>query len=146
MAENKYELAIARAACDHGIDRFLLTALIKQESNFDPEVRSSKGAVGLCQFMPATAREMGLRVDDEVDERLDPKKSIDAAAAYLAKIKKWVSGMVGQYETRLMLASYNGGFGNVKKFGDVPPFSETQKYVARITEEALSMELVGDDG
>lgn len=103
-----------------------------QESRFwDDKVvtgndKSSAGAAGIAQFMPATAREYGLRVDKEVDERLDPHKSIMVQAQMMAKEYK----RTGSW--RVALAAYNAGFGNVqRKDGTlgVPNFRETKDYI-----------------
>lgn len=94
----------------------LFLRLIQQESGWNPKARSHKGAYGLAQLMPATARY--LRVDSK-----DPAQNLDGGARYLRE----------QYETfgswRLALAAYNAGPGAVKKHGGVPPFRETRNYV-----------------
>lgn len=110
-------LAMARdAARRHGVPEDLFLKLVQQESGFNPKARSHKGALGLAQLMPETARE--LRVDP-----LDPYQNLDGGARYLMQ----------QYRTfgnwRLALAAYNAGPGAVQKHGGVPPFRETQNYV-----------------
>ncbi len=113
-------LAMARdAARRHGIPEDLFLRLIEQESGWRPHAQSHKGAYGLAQLMPATARE--LRVD-----RTDPYENLDGGARYLRqqydRFRNW----------RLALASYNAGPGAVQKYNGVPPYAETQNYVRRI--------------
>ena len=110
-------LAMARdAARRHGVPEDLFLKLVQQESGFNPKARSHKGALGLAQLMPETARQ--LRVDP-----LDPYQNLNGGARYLMQ----------QYRTfgnwRLALAAYNAGPGAVQKHGGVPPFRETQNYV-----------------
>jgi soluble lytic murein transglycosylase-like protein len=110
-------LAMARdAARRHGVPEDLFLKLVQQESGFNPKARSHKGALGLAQLMPETARQ--LRVDP-----LDPFQNLDGGARYLMQ----------QYRAfgnwRLALAAYNAGPGAVQKHGGVPPFRETQNYV-----------------
>jgi soluble lytic murein transglycosylase-like protein len=110
-------LAMARdAARRHGVPEDLFLKLVQQESGFNPKAVSSKGALGLAQLMPGTARL--LRVDPH-----DPYQNLDGGARYLMQ----------QYRTfgnwRLALAAYNAGPGAVQKHGGVPPFRETQNYV-----------------
>ncbi|WP_416914075.1 lytic transglycosylase domain-containing protein [Seohaeicola sp.] len=110
-------LAMARdAARRHGVPEDLFLKLVQQELGFNPKARSHKGALGLAQLMPETARQ--LRVDP-----LDPYQNLDGGARYLMQ----------QYRTfgnwRLALAAYNAGPGAVQKHGGVPPFRETQNYV-----------------
>lgn len=110
-------IAEARAAARrHGIPEDLFLRLVRQESGWNPRAVSRKGAVGLAQLMPGTARQLG------VDPR-DPAQNLDGGARYLAlqhrKFGSW----------RLALAAYNAGPGAVEKHGGVPPFRETRNYV-----------------
>ena len=110
-------LAMARdAARRHGVPEDLFLKLVQQESGFNPKAVSHKGALGLAQLMPQTARL--LRVDPN-----DPYENLDGGARYLMQ----------QYRDfgnwRLALAAYNAGPGAVKKHGGVPPYRETQNYV-----------------
>jgi cell wall-associated NlpC family hydrolase len=104
-----------------GVSPALLAAVAKQESGFQPTVVSGAGAEGLMQLMPGTAA--GLGVDP-----MDPAQAIDGAAVLLG-------GYLNQYggSVPLALAAYNAGPGAVAQFGGVPPYAETQNYVANIT-------------
>jgi len=115
-------LTMARqAARRHGIPEDLFLRLIQQESGWRADARSPKGAYGLAQLMPATARE--LRVD-----HTDPYENLDGGAKYLRQ----------QYDSfgnwELALASYNAGPNAVRRYNGVPPYGETQDYVRRILE------------
>lgn len=107
------------AARRHGVPEDLFLRLVQQESNFNPRAISSKGAIGLAQLMPGTARD--LRVDPN-----DPAQNLEGGARYLKE----------QYRTfgnwRLALAAYNAGPGAVQKHGGIPPFRETRNYVKKI--------------
>lgn len=118
-------LPVAREmARRHGIPEDLFLRLVKQESNWNPEAKSNKGALGLAQLMPGTARELG------VNPR-DPRQNLEGGARYLAQ----------QYRAfgswRLALAAYNAGPGAVQKHGGVPPFRETRQYVKAILGTSL---------
>ena len=113
-------LTLAReAARRHGVPEDLFLRLVNQESRFNPNALSHKGAIGLAQLMPGTARQLG------VDPH-DPVQNLDGGARYLkqqyVKFKSW----------RLALAAYNAGPGAVEKHGGVPPFRETRNYVKKI--------------
>ncbi|TCL09251.1 transglycosylase-like protein with SLT domain [Shimia isoporae] len=110
-------LAMAReAALLHGIPVDLFLKLVKQESNWNAAAKSHKGALGLAQLMPATAR--ALRVDP-----LDPQQNLEGGARYLkAQYLRFGSW-------RLALAAYNAGPEAVQKYGGIPPYKETQNYV-----------------
>ena len=107
------------AARRHGVPEDLFLRLVQQESGWNPKARSVKGALGLAQLMPATARV--LRVNPR-----DPLQNLDGGARYLAqqyrKFRDW----------RLALAAYNAGPAAVEKYGGVPPYRETQGYVRAI--------------
>jgi cell wall-associated NlpC family hydrolase len=110
----------------------LLAAQLQQESGFDPAARSSAGAVGIAQFLPATWQTWG--VDGNGDGKadpLDPADAIVAAARYDCALAASVAHLGGD-TVRLMLAAYNAGPGAVIAAGGVPPYAETQTYVARI--------------
>jgi soluble lytic murein transglycosylase-like protein len=107
------------AARRHGVPEELFLRLVRQESGWNPQAVSHKGAIGLAQLMPGTARD--LRVDPH-----DPRQNLEGGARYL----------IEQYRRfgswRLALAAYNAGPEVVARHGDVPPFRETQGYVTAI--------------
>ena len=110
-------LALAREAANrHGIPADLFLRLIQQESGWNAGARSHKGAMGLAQLMPATARKLRVNPDN-------PEENLEGGARYLKQ----------QYRTfgtwRLALAAYNAGPGAVKKYGGIPPYKETRNYV-----------------
>lgn len=116
----KYAAEINAAALKNGISPFLIAAVIKAESNFNPNARSGAGALGLMQLVPETARSLG------VTNPLDPTQNINGGSKYLAQqIKAFGSLELG-------LAAYNAGPGNVRKYGGVPPFSETKSYIRKV--------------
>lgn len=125
---SQYDPIIMQAARTHGVDPALIKAVIKQESGGRNGLVSSAGAGGLMQLMPATARSLGCQ------NVMDPQQNIMAGTKYLAQQLKRYNGNV-----RLALAAYNAGPGNVNKYGGVPPFRETQNYVARITQNYSQM-------
>jgi soluble lytic murein transglycosylase-like protein len=116
-----YDAAIAQAAERYGIEPALLHGLIQQESGFDPTARSSSGALGLTQLMPATASSLG------VSDPLDPQQSIEGGARYLSEMLSRFGG-----NTADALAAYNAGPGAVSQYGGVPPYAETQAYVSKV--------------
>lgn len=127
----KIERAISENSARTGIPAELLRALIQQESRGQYNAMSPKGARGVMQLMPETARDQGLRVNGKVDERLDVEKSIRAGADYL---KEQLDRFNGDF--RLALAAYNAGPGAVTKYGNqVPPYTETRNYVRTIMED-----------
>lgn len=117
----------------------LLAAQLNQESTFNPTARSSAGAVGIAQFMPATWTDHG--IDGNGDGRadpLDPADAIPAAARYDCALAAAVARIPGD-PVRLMLAAYNAGPGAVLGAGGIPPYAETQSYVAKIIASADGM-------
>lgn len=115
-----YAFEINAAAIKYGLSPFLIAAVIKVESGFNPNAASGAGAVGLMQLMPATAKELG------VSDRKNPQQSIEGGSKYLAQQLR----AFGSVE--LALAAYNAGAGNVRKYGGIPPFKETQNYVKKV--------------
>jgi hypothetical protein len=112
-----------RAAQKYGLPSSLLRSVMKAESGFDPQTVSPKGAIGLMQLMPSTARDLG------ADPR-DPAQNVDAGARYLRALLERYDGRL-----RRALAAYNAGPAAVDRFGGVPPFRETLDYVRRIESE-----------
>jgi soluble lytic murein transglycosylase-like protein len=117
-----YEASITEHARRQQVAADLVRAVIQVESAFNPVAVSSKGAMGLMQLMPATARELG------VGNPFDPDQNIRGGVAYLRRLLDRYNGNV-----ELALAAYNAGMGNVEKYGDVPPFKETKRYVKKVT-------------
>lgn len=110
---------IAQASAAHGVDPLLVRAVIQVESNYRPRARSPKGAMGLMQLMPATARQYSVR------NPYDPKANIEAGIRHL-------KGLIDRFGVELALAAYNAGEGAVKRFNGIPPYRETRNYVSRI--------------
>jgi hypothetical protein len=107
-------------AREEGIDPDLMLRLIQQESSGNPNAQSKKGAFGYMQLMPGTAKDLGV-------DRTDPVQNMRGGARYLRQ-------QLDEFRTvPLALAAYNAGPGNVRKYGSIPPFKETIKYVSRIT-------------
>jgi peptidoglycan DL-endopeptidase CwlO len=123
LAGVPYADLFVRAGTRHGVDPSLLAAVAAQESGFDSRAVSPAGALGLMQFMPATAR--GLGVDP-----LDPASAVDGAARYLSDLTRQFGS------TSLALAAYNAGPGTVRRYGGIPPYSETQNYVHAVMSKA----------
>lgn len=114
---------IYEVAARYSLNPDLVAAIVRVESSFNPRARSRKGACGLMQLLPETARRFGLRRKD----LFDPAKNLDAGARYL----RWLADRFGHDPVRV-LAAYNAGEGAVQRYGGVPPFKETRRYVDRI--------------
>jgi peptidoglycan DL-endopeptidase CwlO len=123
LAGVPYGDLFTRAGSRHGVDPALLAAVASQESGFDSRAVSPAGAQGLMQFMPATAR--GLGVDP-----FDPSSAVDGAARYLADLGRQFGS------PSLALAAYNAGPGTVSRHGGIPPYPETQNYVRAVLSKA----------
>lgn len=115
--------AINEAALKHNVDPNLVRALIKVESNFNASAVSRKGAMGLMQLMPQTARTL------RVDNPFDPRQNVDAGVRHLKELLTNYNG-----DVPLSLAAYNAGQGAVARNNGIPPYRETKNYVKRITE------------
>jgi soluble lytic murein transglycosylase len=113
---------VIRAASDrYSIDADLVRAVIKAESDFEPNARSRKGAMGLMQLMPDTARLYN------VLNAFDPVDNVEGGVRHLRMLLERYQG-----DLRLSLAAYNAGSGAVEKYGGIPPFAETREYVRRV--------------
>jgi soluble lytic murein transglycosylase-like protein len=113
-------LPVAKAmARKHGIPENLFLRLVQQESAWKPGARSHKGAIGLAQLMPGTARRLGVNPND-------PHQNLEGGARYL----KRMYNKFGSW--RLALAAYNAGPGAVERYNGVPPYKETKNYVRKI--------------
>ena len=119
-----FDTHIYDAAQLYGIDPMLIKAVIKRESNFDRYARSKKGALGLMQLMPATARDMN------VTDSFDPRENIFGGTRYLKWLSKTFSG-----DIELILASYNAGPEKVKSINTIPDITETRRYVRAVLKQ-----------
>lgn len=110
---------IDRSSTTHGVDARLVRAVIKVESGYQPKARSRKGAMGLMQLMPDTARRYAVR------RPYDPATNIDAGTRHLRSL-------LDRFPLDLALAAYNAGEATVARFQGIPPYPETRDYVSRI--------------
>jgi soluble lytic murein transglycosylase-like protein len=113
----------AAAAEKHGLPVALVRSVVKAESNFNANAVSPKGAIGLMQLMPGTARELG--ADPTV-----PEQNVDAGTRYLRDLLIKYAGQ--EYQVAKAIAAYNAGPGAVDKYKGIPPYAETQIYVRRV--------------
>ncbi|MFN7914619.1 MAG: lytic transglycosylase domain-containing protein [Vicinamibacterales bacterium] len=117
-----FDDVIDEHASRQGVRKDLVRAVIQVESGFNPRAISNKGAMGLMQLMPATARELGVR------NPMDPSENVRGGVAYLRQLLDRYNG-----DERLALAAYNAGPGAVDSHGlTVPPYSETRSYVSKV--------------
>lgn len=105
----------------HEVDCDLVHSMIRVESNYNPLAVSSKGALGLMQLVPSTARRFG------VSDSFDPVENVEGGVRYIKYLLNHYNG-----DHRLALAAYNAGEGTVERYGGVPPFPETRSYVFRV--------------
>jgi len=124
---------VDRIARQNQLPPKLVHSVIQVESNYDPDAVSPKGALGLMQLEPSTARRFG------VSDVFDPAENIAGGARYL----KYLLGLYQGDET-LALAAYNAGEGAVARYGGVPPFSETRNYVARVRRRLAGAAAAGE--
>jgi hypothetical protein len=116
------DTAIELAAARHNVDPNLVRAVVKVESNFNPNAVSRKGAMGLMQLMPSTARQLNVK------NPFDPEQNVDAGVRHLKQLLESYGG-----DIKLTLAAYNAGAGAVARSSGIPHYAETQNYVKRIT-------------
>jgi soluble lytic murein transglycosylase-like protein len=119
LAARPFADVIASVAGAHDVDARLVHAVIEQESNYQARARSKKGARGLMQLMPATARQYGVR------DLYDPKSNIDAGVRHLKDLLR-------RLDLAVALAAYNAGESTVQRYGGLPPYPETRAYVRNI--------------
>lgn len=119
--EIPYGELIYEKAKKYDVDPALVVAVIEQESRFKPGARSHVGARGLMQLMPRTGRWMGAR------DLYNPEQNVDAGVKYIKYLDKRFNG-----DLKRIIAAYNGGEGNVKRYQGIPPFRETRQYVKKV--------------
>ena len=119
LAARPFGDLISTVAATYQMDARLVHAVIEQESNYEPRARSRRGARGLMQLMPDTARQYGVR------NFYDPKANLDAGVRHL-------KDLLSRFELPMALAAYNAGEATVRRYGGLPPFPETQTYVRNI--------------
>jgi hypothetical protein len=117
----EYEQIIKNCADKYGVNSCLIKAVIHAESGYNPNAVSRKGATGLMQLMPGTARTL------KVSNSFDPKDNVEGGVKYLRFLLDTFRGDVS-----LALAAYNAGMNKVAKFGGIPPYAETRNYVNRV--------------
>lgn len=117
----EFEQLIKSCSTKYGVDSCLVKAVIHAESGYNPNAVSSKGASGLMQLMPSTAKSL------KVADRFNPKDNVEGGVKYLRFLLDTFRGDVS-----LAVAAYNAGLGKVAKYGGIPPYNETRTYVARV--------------
>jgi soluble lytic murein transglycosylase-like protein len=120
--QEEIDESIVMAAARHNVDPNLVRAVVKVESNYNSNAVSRKGAMGLMQLMPSTAREL------KVKNPFDPEQNVDAGVRHLKQLLESYNG-----DVNLTLAAYNAGSGAVARSAGVPRYAETQNYVRKIT-------------
>ena len=117
----RFDALIDSIAKDYGLESSLIHSIIRTESNYDPNAVSSKGAVGLMQLMPETAEKYG------VEDLYDPKQNIMGGVKYLRDL-------INSFDrkTDYVLAAYNAGHNAIKKYGGIPPFPETRRFIQKV--------------
>jgi hypothetical protein len=122
-AEHLFRSIIFRIAHRHRIDPAMVQAIIMAESSFNPNAVSKRGAIGLMQLMPNTAKSLGIK------DPLNPERNITGGVLYFKKLLKEFHG-----DVELALAAYNAGSRKVKKYQGVPPFKSTRVYIEKVFE------------
>ena len=120
-AERSYHPIIQRVALRYNIDPALVKAIIMAESEYNPKAISAKGAKGLMQLMPVTARSLG------VDDIFNPEQNIHAGVRHFKFLLTQFDG-----DIRLALAAYNAGARSVRRYKDIPPFKATKRYLIKV--------------
>ena len=115
---------VKKAAEEHGVHPALVSSVIAAESAYDPKAISPKGAMGLMQLMPGTAKELG------VSNPMDPAQNVSGGAAYLKQLLDRYAGFTNQFERAV--AAYNAGPAKVDAHGGLPPYRETVDFVSRV--------------
>lgn len=128
-SKDAYETIVSNTAGKYKIDPELMHAVITAESNYNPDAVSHRGALGLMQLMPDTARILGVK------NPFNPAQNIEGGAKYLRLLMDKFNGNL-----KLVLAAYNAGPNTVENYGGVPPYKETKDYVAKV------MKLYGKGG
>jgi soluble lytic murein transglycosylase-like protein len=123
LSAEQLDAIIEEAAAKHGVDSNLVRAVIKVESNYNPHAVSRKGAMGLMQLMPSTARSL------QVNNPFDARQNIDGGVRHLKQLLQDFNGDLSK-----SVAAYNAGAGAVQRHGGVPPYAETQAYVRRVNQ------------
>jgi len=129
---SKFQAVINQTSKKYGLDKALVRAVMEVESGTDPSAVSPKGAQGLMQIMPGTAKELNLA------DPLNPESNIDAGSRYLK------AQLAAFGDVRLALAAYNAGPDAVRKFGGIPPYPETQRYVEAVANRFIRLKTGGD--
>lgn len=117
----QYQPIIFKAAHRYQVDPDLIKAIIMAESNYDPNAVSKRGALGLMQLMPRTAKSLG------VEEPFDPEHNIDGGVRYFRQLLDKFDGNV-----TLALAAYNAGSRKVREYRGIPPYKQTERYIRNI--------------
>jgi soluble lytic murein transglycosylase-like protein len=119
--ERSFFPIIQRASLRYNVDPALVKAIIRVESEYNPKAISAKGAKGLMQLMPVTAKYLG------VDDAFNPEQNIHAGVRHFRFLLKQFDG-----DVKLALAAYNAGSRHVKRYNDIPPFKETKQYLKKV--------------
>jgi soluble lytic murein transglycosylase-like protein len=126
-----YDGIVKDMAVKYDIPAQLIHSIIKVESDYNPKAVSSKGAMGLMQLMPPTARQYGVR------DAFDPMENIKGGVKYLRDLMK-----LYDHNTNLVLAAYNAGQSAVAKYGGIPPYRETIDYIAKIKRNGFKRSII----
>ncbi|MEK6194162.1 MAG: lytic transglycosylase domain-containing protein [Deltaproteobacteria bacterium] len=121
VPRSPFEQIINQAATTHQVDPALIKAIIMAESRYNPKAVSKRGARGLMQLMPVTAKSLG------VEDSFDPAANINGGGMYFKRLLDRFDGNV-----EFALAAYNAGSRNVRKYGGVPPFRQTRTYIHKV--------------